>query len=82
MANKYPLMGSFPIVPAADLLSLTAAINAAGPARRGDAGVGKRAGMLVIRDGGSGAYSLVMAIGATPASKWMVVDGSATYQPV
>jgi len=50
------------------------------PARVGDAGFGKRGGMIVIRDS-SGSYSLVMALGDAPTDKWRVVDGSAEYTP-
>lgn len=78
--NQYPKLGDLSIVPAADLLSATSPANVKSPARLGDAGFGKRAGMLVIRDS-SGSYSLVVALGATPTAKWRVVDGSAEYTP-
>lgn len=80
-ANQYPKLGAYSIVPSADLTSLTAACNVVSPARLGDGGIGKRAGMIVIRDAGSGAYSLVFATGALAASTWKVVDNSATYTP-
>jgi len=78
--NQYPKLGDLSIVPAADLISATSAANVKSPARLGDAGFGKRGGMLVIRDS-SGAYSLVIALGSAPTDKWRVVDGSAEYTP-
>lgn len=78
----YPKMGHLPIVPAADLISLTSNANASGPARVGDVGFGKHAGMLVIRDSGIGdRYSLVFATGSTPASVWLAADGATKYTP-
>lgn len=80
-ANQYPKLGAFSIVPAADLTSATSVANKRSDARVGSDGFGKRGGMVVIRDAGSGAYSLVMAMGDAPTSKWRVVDGSAEYTP-
>jgi hypothetical protein len=80
-ANQYPKLGAFSIVPAADLTSLTSVANKRSDARVGSDGFGKRAGMVVIRDGGDGAYSMVFATGDSPASTWKVVDNSATYTP-
>lgn len=85
----YPLMGTYPIVPAADLISLTSMANKKGDARKstensGNA-LGKRAGTLVMRDSGTpGAtqYQLCFARGSLPADLWSVVDGSASYTPV
>lgn len=79
-ANQYPQLGPFSIVPAADLTSLTSPANVRSPARVGDQGFGKRAGMIVVRDS-SGSYSLVIALGDAPGDKWRVVDGSAEYTP-
>jgi hypothetical protein len=78
--NQYPQLGPFSIVPAADLTDIDSAANARSPARVGDAGFGKRGGMIVVRDS-SGSYSLVMALGDTPGALWRVVDGSAEYTP-
>lgn len=78
--NQYPQLGDFSIVPAADLTSATSPANVRSPARVGDPGFGKRAGMVVIRDS-SGSYSLVFALGAGATDKWRVVDGSAEYTP-
>ncbi len=79
--NQYPKLGAYSIVPAADLTSATSAANAAGPARLGDAGFGKRAGMIVVRDAGGGDLRLVFAHGAAPTDKWEVLDGSTEYTP-
>lgn len=80
-ANRYPHFGPFPVIPAADLLDIDSPANAKSAARHGDAGIGKYAGMIVVRDAGSNDYRLVMAMGATPASVWRVVDGSTNYTP-
>lgn len=81
--TAYPKMGSYSIVPAADLISLTSNANAAGPARVGDTGFGKRAGVEVIRDSGSGdRYSKVFATGDAPSAVWLAVDGATKYTPV
>lgn len=78
----YSKLGDLTVVPSADLTSLTSAANAKSPARLGDAGFGKRAGMVVVRDAGSGDLRLVFATGSAPADTWKVVDNSATYTPV
>lgn len=83
----YPKQGGRSIVPAADLISLTSNANAAGPARVGDLGFGKRAGTEVVRDAGSATapanrYSVVRAAGPLPADPWYLVDGTQTYTPV
>jgi len=81
--TAYPKMGRFSVVPAADLIALASNANAKGPARVGDLGFGKRAGMLVIRDSGTGdRYSLVFATGDTPAAVWLAADGATKYTPV
>ena len=80
---SYPLLGMYPIVPAADLTSLTSAINAQkGSAIKSyDGATGKTAGQIVIRDAGSAVYSMVFSTGPAAADTWRVVDGSATYTP-
>lgn len=80
--NQYPKLGDFTVVPAADLISLTSAANRKSPARLGDQGFGKKAGMRVIRDAGGGDLRIVFATGAAPSDVWKVVDNSATYTPV
>lgn len=81
--TAYAKMGFLSIIPAADLISLTSNANAAGPARVGDLGAGKRAGMLAIRDSGTGdRYSLVFATGPAPADVWLAADGATKYTPV
>lgn len=79
----YPKLGFLSVIPAADLISSTSQANASGTARLGDAGIGKRAGLLAIRDSGTGdRYSMVMATGPAPADVWLVVDGATKYTPV
>lgn len=78
----YSRLGDYTIVPSADLTNIASAANVVSPARVGDAGFGKRAGMIVIRDAGSGDYRLVQAMGSAANSVWKVVDNSATYTPV
>jgi hypothetical protein len=80
--NQYPKLGHLTIIPAADLLDITSAANAKSPARLGDAGFGKAAGQIYVRDAGSAAYSLVFPVGSAAASVWKLVDNSATYTPV
>lgn len=82
-------MGNLPVVPAADLTSLTSDVNRRGPARVNGAfgsnseGTGKRGGTLVIRDSGSGdRYSMVFATGSAPSDVWLNVDGATKYTPV
>ena len=77
----YSKLGSLTVIPAADLTNIASAANVLSDARVGSTGIGKTAGMLAIRDGGSGALSMVFATGSTPASPWRVVDGSASYTP-
>lgn len=82
-STPYPRLGTLPIVPAADLISLTSAVNVSGDARLGGYGTGKTAGMQVIRDSGTGdRYSIVFATGPLPADPWLVVDGATKYTPV
>lgn len=81
MANTYPTLGRYPLVPAADLASATSAINkAAGDTRVGGDSSGKYAGMEVIRDN-SGTYAKYIAKGAGATDKWALVDGSAEVTP-
>lgn len=79
--NQYSKLGDLTVVPSADLISLTSAANRKSPARLGDQGFGKRAGMIVVRDAGGGDLRLVFATGSAPADVWKVVDNSATYTP-
>jgi len=80
-ANQYPKLGDLTVIPSADLTSLTSAANAKSPGRLGDAGFGKKAGMICVRDAGSGDVRLVFATGSAAADVWKVVDNSATYTP-
>jgi hypothetical protein len=77
----YSKLGFYTIVPSADLTNVASAANVRSPARVGDPGFGKAAGMIVIRDAGSGDYRLVQAMGSAPTDVWKVVDNSATYTP-
>lgn len=80
--NTYPKMGHLSVIPAADLTSLTSAANAKSAARVGDAGFGKRAGLLAVRDSGTGdRYSIVFATGDAPSAVWLAVDGATKYTP-
>lgn len=80
-ANQYPKLGDLTVIPSADLTNIASAANAKSPARLGDQGFGKRAGMIVVRDAGSGDLRLVFATGSDPDDVWKVVDNSATYTP-
>jgi len=79
----YPKLGLLTVLPAADLISLTSAANKRSHAGVGGNGIGKQAGMLAIRDSGSGdRYSMVFATGPAPADVWLAVDGATKYTPV
>lgn len=84
--TAYTKLGFLSVIPAADLISLTSNANAAGPARVGDLGFGKRAGQLAIRAGTVGTpttYSLVIASGDAPNAVWIDVSAIGTvYTPV
>lgn len=80
-ANQYPKLGDLTVVPSADLTDIDSPANAKSPARLGDTGFGKKAGMIVVRDAGGGDLRLVFATGSAAADTWKVVDNSATYTP-
>lgn len=82
--DAYPRCGQLPIVPTADLISLTAQINVAGSGRVGTPGGIKRAGAFALRDngGGVGGYTLVIATGDAPNSPWIAAIGGTVYTPV
>lgn len=82
MTNIYPLIGNFSVVPAADMSSLTAAINVKGDTRKGAPSAGKRAGASVLVDIGDGTYKEAIALGDAANALWQVADGSAQYTPV
>lgn len=77
----YTKLGQLTVVPSADLTSASSHANVRGPARVGDTGFGKKAGMIVVRDAGAGDLRLVFATGSAPTDTWKVVDNSATYTP-
>lgn len=84
---SYTKLGDFTVVPLADLSLLAASVNQNGDARKGTKGgstsLGKSAGMVVIADHGSSQYSMVIALGGLPASKWQNVAVPATqYTPI
>ena len=81
MTNQYSRLGKLTVIPSAHLTDKDSAANARSPARRGDSGFGKRAGMICVRDAGSGDLRLVFATGDAPTDPWKVVDNSATYTP-
>lgn len=80
----YTLLGTYPVIPAAELLDMQSAANrpGVGNSRTGSVPqiLGKRGGLMAMRD--SSGYSMVMALGAKSSDGWRVVDGSATYTPV
>lgn len=79
----YTLLGTYPIIPAAELLDLQSAANrhGVGNARTGSIPqvIGKRPGLFALRD--SSGISMVFALGSKSSDGWRVVDGSATYTP-
>ena len=82
MANtSYSLFGSLTVVPTADLASLTSAANIKSAARKGDEGLGKRKGMVVLRDNGGGDYDIAVATGDAAADPWLIYGREATVTP-
>lgn len=81
IANQYTQMGSFSVIPAADIASATSAANIKSAGRLGDEGIGKRAGMLALRYNGTDDYDLVIATGDTPTSKWMLYEAGTPVTP-
>lgn len=74
-------MGSLTVVAAADLADVDHDINVRGDARVGSTGVGKTAGMLVLRDNGGGDYDLAIATGDGATDPWLVYGREATVTP-
>lgn len=83
---SYTQLGGKPVVLAADLLNLQAGANKlnVGDCRTGSSpsAIGKKPGLMVWRDAGAGALSLVFATGGLTSSEWRAADGSASYVPV
>lgn len=82
IANQYAQLGNLTVIPSADLTNIASPANIKSASRLGDAGIGKRAGMIAVRDAGGGDLRLVFATGDLPEDVWKVVDNSATYTPV
>lgn len=74
-------MGSLTVVAAADLADVDHEINVVSDARVGSDGVGKHAGMMVLRDNGSSDYDLAIATGSAAASPWLVYGRESTVTP-
>lgn len=79
--NQYTMLGKFTVVPAADVSSAASSVNLSGDTRKGKPSLGKKAGMTILSDEGSGVYKMYIALGATPTSKWQLCDGSAQVTP-
>jgi len=85
----YTMIGSYTVVPVADLSLLASAINTiAGDNRKGGNSCGKAPGQVVLADMTGGVYREVVcistpdAIKAAAADKWQTVDGSTQYTPI
>jgi hypothetical protein len=81
IANQYTLMGALTIIPAADIADDASAANVRSAARLGDAGIGKSAGMLALRDNGSGDYDIVIATGAGATDPWLLFEAGTAVTP-
>lgn len=79
--NQYTLLGSLSVIPAADIASATSAANIASPGRLGDAGIGKRAGLVALRYNGTNDYDLVIATGSSPTAKWILLEAGTPVTP-
>lgn len=79
--NQYPLMGSLTVIPAADIANDTSAANVKSAGRLGDAGIGKRAGLMALRDNGGGDYDLVIATGPLPTDPWLLFEAGSAVTP-
>lgn len=79
--NQYTLMGSLTIIPAADIADEDSAANIKSAARLGDAGIGKRAGLMALRDNGSGDYDLVIATGGDANDPWLLFEAGTAVTP-
>lgn len=80
-ANQYTLMGSLTIIPAADIADVDSAANVKSAGRLGDAGIGKRAGLMALRDNGSGDYDLVIATGSGATDPWLLFEAGTAVTP-
>lgn len=69
------------MVPAADFASATSPVNAVSAGRLGDAGVGKRAGMMVLRYNGTDDYDLMISMGNLATSKWVLFESGTNVTP-
>lgn len=79
-ANRYNKLGGLTLIPTADLSDAASAANVKTAGRLGDSGIGKRAGMVALRDNGDDTYDLVIASGDGATDPWFVIlidDGSA-----
>ncbi len=82
----YNKIGNYPLIPAADLINLQSPANTkgVGNSRIGSSPyvLGKRGGMVAIRDAGSSVYAFVFATGDKTSDAWETVDGATTYTPL
>lgn len=79
--NQYTRMGALTIIPAADIADEDSAANVVSAARLGDAGIGKKAGFLALRDNGSGDYDIVVATGSGKNDKWLLFEAGTAVTP-
>lgn len=83
MANTYPTIGAFPVVPQAELESLVSAANKPGDNRVGGDSAGKYIGKeVLVKMTSDNSTKRVYALGANSSDAWRVVDGSAEFKPV
>lgn len=79
--NRYPQLGAFSIIPAADLADADSAANVKSAGRVGDESIGKKGGTLVIRDNGTSDYDLALSLGSGPTDAWIIFGRESTVTP-
>jgi len=79
--NQYTQLGGLSVIPAADIASATSPANIVSPGRLGDAGIGKRAGLMALRYNGTDDYDIVIATGNLATSKWILFESGTNVTP-
>lgn len=81
ITNLYTQLGHYTVVPAADIADATAPVNVKSAGRLGDAGIGKHAGMRVLRLNGTDDYDVMIALGPLPTDKWILFEMGIAVTP-
>lgn len=83
MATLTPvtLLGALSVFAAADVADVASVANLKSAGRLGDAGAGKRAGLLALRYNGANDYDLIIATGSAPDDKWILFEAGTIITP-